>query len=318
LAAPRKSGNRLILVPLRPKICVWLVALSLALTACSAIELDIFNLPVPRQGYRRVSDLVYGPLPEQQLDVYIPQPAPQAAPVVVFLHGGSWTFGDKDGYRFVGQALTARGFVVMVADFRQYPGVRFPAFLEDAARALVFAHHHAADYGGDPAQLFVMGHSSGAHMAAMLALDPHYLAALGLSPAILRGVVGLAGPYDFLPFTEENVKDIFAPANADLAQTQPITFVSRQAPDFLLLQGADDIDVSPHNSDSLAARLREAGATVEEHVYPKMAHLGVLLDLAPLLRDRAPVLDDITYFIERRRGGAKQSCFVAMRCRRRE
>jgi acetyl esterase/lipase len=289
-----------IVAPLRPRICGWLVALSLALTACSAIELDVFNLPVPRQGYRRVSDLAYGPLAEQHLDVYLPQPVPEAAPVVVFLHGGSWTYGDKGGYRFVGQALTARGFVVMVADFRQYPLVRFPLFLEDAARALAFAYHHAADYGGDPARLFVMGHSSGAHMAAMLALDPHYLAALGLSPAILRGVVGLAGPYDFLPFTADNVKDIFSPANEDLAQTQPITFVSRQAPDFLLLHGADDIDVSPKNSNHLAARLREAGALVQEHVYPHMAHLGVLLDLSPLLQGRASVMDDIANFIAQR------------------
>lgn len=279
------------------------LALTLVLGGCSTTtQLQIFSLQVPRGGYEISRDIAYGPLAEQRLDVYRPTGA-AAAPTILFLHGGSWTDGDKAGYRFLGQALTSRGFVVMIANFRQYPAVKFPVFLQDSAKAVVFAHEHAAEYGGDPAALFLMGHSSGAHMAAMTALDKSYLAAEGSSPALLRGVIGLAGPYDFLPFTAEDVKDIFSPANDDLMQTQPIHFVSEAAPAFLLLQGQDDPTVGVKNSVNLAAALRKEGRDVETRLYPEMRHLGVLLDLAPLFRDRAPVLDDISLFVRSRSSG---------------
>lgn len=287
---------------MRPGRLAFLTFLGLSLTACSTTtQLEIFSLQVTRSGYQVTSDVAYGPLPEQRLDIYRPdRTTAKPAPVVLFLHGGTWTDGDKAGYRFLGQALTSRGFIVLIADFRQYPAVKFPIFLADAAKALAFAHDHAAEFGGDPADLFVMGHSSGAHMAAMVALDGRYLAAEGLSPAILRGAIGLAGPYDFLPFTEDDVKDIFSPANADLGQTQPINFVGGGAPAFLLLHGADDHTVRVTNTIHLAERLSRAGAVVEEHIYPGMEHLGVVLDLAPFLRSRAPVLDDISRFITAR------------------
>jgi acetyl esterase/lipase len=288
--------------PMRFKSIFLPAFLCTGLSACSTTtQLEIFSLQVTRSGYDITRDVAYGPLPEQRLDVYRPDPeGDRPAPILLFLHGGTWTDGDKAGYRFLGQALTSRGFIVLIADFRQYPAVKFPIFLEDAAKALAFAHAHAAEFGGDPANLFVMGHSSGAHMAAMVALDGRYLAKEGLSPAILKGAIGLAGPYDFLPFTEDDVKDIFSPANGDLAQTQPINFVAAGAPAFLLLHGADDHTVRPTNTQHLAARLTRVGAVVDEHIYPDMQHLGVVLDLAPLFRGRAPVLDDIDQFVRAR------------------
>ena len=118
--------------------------------------------------------------------------------MVVFFYGGSWNSGSRDDYGFVGEALASRGIVVVIADYRLYPQVRYPAFLQDNAHAVAWTYQHIAEHGGDPHQLYVMGHSSGAYNASMLALDPRWLKAVNLSPTMLKGWIGLAGPYDFL------------------------------------------------------------------------------------------------------------------------
>ena len=134
-------------------------ALSLLLSACSGQFWA--NALTPRWGYDRHADIAYGDDPRQTLDVYVPADKAAHAPVVVFFYGGSWQSGDKNGYRFVGQALASRGLVAVVPDYRLYPPTTFPGFIEDGARAVAWARAHAADYGADPDRLFVSGHSAG-------------------------------------------------------------------------------------------------------------------------------------------------------------
>ncbi len=244
------------------------------------------------------SGVQYAPGSRGGLDVYAPRQA-QGAPVVVFFYGGSWQEGDKALYRFAGAALAARGVVAVIPDYRVYPQVKFPGFLQDGAAAVAWARAHAADYGADPARLILMGHSAGAYIAAMLALDPEWLAPHGLCPRRdIAGLIGLAGPYDFLPLTDPVLKTIFGPPSG-LARTQPVNFVTQGAPPAFLAAGLDDKTVDPGNSARLANRLRLAGDAVEVKFYPGIDHRKLVGALSPLLGFLAPVLPDCLAFIHR-------------------
>lgn len=238
--------------------------------------------------------VAYGTESMQTLDVYRPEGA-RDAPVVLFLYGGRWQGGRRQDYAFVGEALAARGVLTLVADYRRYPDVRFPVFVEDAALALRWARDHAREHGGDPARMFLAGHSSGAHLAALLGTDARYLAAVGMTPRNLRGVIGIAGPYDFLPLTDRDLQAIFGPESR-WADSQPVNFVDGDEPPFLLLHGSDDQLVWTRNSERLEARLRAAGGAVEYVVYPGLGHVRILGAFRhPRL---APTLEDTLRFVQ--------------------
>ena len=267
----------------------------LLLTAC----VPILNLAVPRAGYTVRGDVPYGTDPRQKLDVYVPDHLTKPAPVLVFFYGGSWQSGSKDVYRAFGQAFASKGIVTVVADYRLYPQVKYPAFLEDGAQAVRFVHEHAADFGGDPSHLFVSGHSAGAYIAVMLAVNDSYLKAAHADPSWIRGVIGIAGPYDFLPLYDPALIDIFG-GDRNMA-TQPIKYADHKGvPPMLLAHGTADMTVGAGNSRRMAARLQRAGndATVKE--YPGATHLGIILSLAPGFRDNTTLYQDILAFITSR------------------
>jgi acetyl esterase/lipase len=231
------------------------------------------------------------------LDVYVPgRPAGVPRPLLVFWHGGRWRYGDKSDYRFVGAALAGSGCVVMVANYRRYPQVKMPGFMDDAARAAQWAAAHAGEYGGDSQRLYLMGHSAGAHLAALVALDPRYFAATGRPAPAIAGVIGLSGPYDFLPLLEADVQDMFGPPHL-YPQSQPINFVRADAPPMLLVQGLADETVRPKNSRNLATALTALGVPVTLKLYPKRSHSDTVAALTALLRGRAPTLSDIKVFV---------------------
>ena len=242
----------------------------------------------------------YGEGPRRSLDVYAPNrntSRHDAAPVVLFLYGGSWDSGRKAMYRFVGDALAALGFVVVIPDYRLYPAVRYPDFLDDCARALAWTRRHASQFGGGNVPPFVLGHSAGAYNAAMLTLDPRWLGRAGLTPrADLRGMVGLSGPYDFLPLDTDELERIFAPGRP-LSSTQPIAHVDGRNPPMLLLTGLADTVVRPSNTHHLAARIREKGGFVEERSYPGIDHIEIIGAFAGPLRFLAPSLRDSASFM---------------------
>jgi len=215
----------------------------------------------------------------------------------VFFYGGSWNHGERADYRFVGEALASRGVLTLVADYRLYPEVRYPDFLSDCALALAWGLRHAAQLGGNPNQVFVMGHSAGAYNAAMLALDATRLAPTGHSPHELAGWIGLAGPYDFLPMSNPEARPVFFHPDYP-AGTQPLDYASRDAPPGLLLAAAVDPLVNPQrNTVGLATRLRAAGAAVELKLYPRVNHMTLVGAMAGPLNWLAPVLDDVVGFI---------------------
>jgi acetyl esterase/lipase len=262
--------------------------------ACSPAA--VLNALSDREDVRETTGLAYADGDRHAIDVYAPEGA-EAAPVVLFLYGGSWDSGERGLYRFLGVSLAAAGLVCMVPDYRVWPEVRFPAFVQDAARALAWARRNAAAHGGAAERTVLMGHSAGAHIATLLALDAAYLAAEGLHPAgAVRAVVGLAGPYDFLPLRDPTLRAIFGPEST-WARSQPVNHVGPGAPPMLLATGEADSVVRPRNTESLAARLRAAQNDVRTITYAGIGHREILGAFAPALRFLAPVRQDVLRFV---------------------
>ncbi len=269
------------------------------LAGCSLLRL--LDATVPRGDVLATTGLAYGEGPRRRLDVYRPPNEALLRPMVVFLYGGNWRTGDRADYRFVGAQLAKRGIVTVVPDYRLYPEVAFPGFVEDAAAAVAFAAAQAPGFGADPGAIFLAGHSAGAHIALLLALDPGWLARAGYDRARLAGAIGLAGPYDFDPAAYPDVRPVFASA-ADPRLTQPITFADAAgqdgAPPLLLLHGSGDRTVLPRNTTALAAKVAAAGGRAATALYPGVGHAGILLALTPWFINRAPVLEDLVRFVE--------------------
>jgi len=260
---------------------------------------DLLNAVAPTSGIGVTMDIAYGQGARRKLDIYRPDLA--NAPVAIFIYGGSWKSGDRSMYRFIGAAFASRGFLTVVPDYRVYPEVKYPVFIDDAAAAVAWTKAHIADYGGDPRRIFLIGHSAGAHIAAMLTLDKAFLARVGLDPDLdIAGMIGVSGPYDFLPLNDPDLDAIFAPAG-DLTKTQPIEYARAGAPPMLLLTGADDTTVYPRNSRRLADAIRGKGGQATLKVYPDLGHIMIAAAFSRLLSWKAPILDDCVAFM--RSGG---------------
>jgi acetyl esterase/lipase len=280
----------------RALLATGAAASAAALAGCTSLDaLNGLNAVTPGDGDTEQSgqDIFFGQDERQALDIYGPKDAPTSLPVIVFFYGGNWASGQRQDYGFAARALAARGFVVVVPDYRLVPAYGFPAFVEDGAAAVRWTMANIARYGGDPARLSVMGHSAGAHIALMITLDPQWLGAE--NP--ITAAVGIAGPYDFLPFEPGGVADIAFGHVLDLATTQPITFAGPAKPPVLLLQGEDDDTVYPRNARNLAAALTKAGSSAKTIIYPDLGHIGILLALSKPFRGKAPVLEDATDFL---------------------
>ncbi len=271
------------------------VVLMLVLPACSPLVL--VNAVVPDEGFQEKTDIPYGSEPRQRLDLYKPAVL-KSGTVVVFLYGGSWKRGKRSHYRFVGQAFADRGFITVVPDYRVYPDVEFPRFVEDAAKAVRWVQENIKKSGGNPKRIVLIGHSAGAHIAAYLALDTRYLDKAGVPSRSIAGVVGLAGPYAFNPLEFWTIRPIFenAPNRKDI---RPINFVRKNAPPMLLFHGEDDTLVYPENSQKLAKRLRQAGANAKYVSFAETGHLSILLAMAKPFQDMLPVMDQAVEFIDR-------------------
>jgi acetyl esterase/lipase len=267
------------------------------LSGCTTTITNFLTAGVPRDQFGVVRNISYGAGRVHRLDIYEPAVPAKGHPVIVFQWGGSWINGSKDEYKFVAEPLAAHGITVVVPEIRLYPAVVYPHLADDTARAVAWTRGHIAQYGGDAKNLFVMGHSSGAYDAMMLAVDPHCLAEFGMRPGELSGVIGISGPYNFLPITVPELKPIFDVVS-DLAVTQPITYVTGKNPPLLLLTGAADHTVDPEkNTIAFYDRVKERGGPAELRVYPDVGHVGIILAFSPLFRSHAPTLSDVLAFV---------------------
>lgn len=271
------------------------------LSGCQATLFAGLNATARDQGLVATHDVSFDATHQLALDVYRPADA-HGAPVVVFFYGGSWKSGKRQWYRWAGEALARRGLVVIIPDYRKWPQVRMDGFMRDAARAVAWSREHAGEYGGDASALFLMGHSAGAHIGALLATDDRWLQAVGMKPDQLRGFIGLAGPYDFLPLKDSDFVDMFGPTHAAQLNSQPVHFVNGDEPPMLLMQGTTDKIVWPRNARSLGATLEKAGESAQVTLYPDIGHFAILLAMSRPLRGKAPVLEDTLTFIREHAG----------------
>ena len=243
-------------------------------------------------------DVAYGPLPAQQLEVIVPSaPAAAKRPVVVFIYGGGWRSGKAGEYHFIGRTLARAGYVVVLPGYRLTPDGAFPNMLKDSAAALRWVHANIAGQGGDPERVFVMGHSAGAYNGMMLTLERQWLGREGVPDGFIKGMVGLAGPYDFYPFTSDSARQAFAHIE-EPAITQPITYVRSDAPPLLLLTGDIDTTVKPRNSLALAKAMTAAGAPTQAVVLKGVSHEGIIMKLAqPFMARDTRVIDAVLAFL---------------------
>jgi acetyl esterase/lipase len=243
-------------------------------------------------------NIVFDPLHHLALDVYRPADV-ERAPIVVFFYGGDWMRGKRQWYRFVGAALAARGVMVVIPDYRKYPKVKMDGFMQDAAHAVAWTRDHAGQIGGDPQDIFLMGHSAGGQIAALLATDPAWLEADGMQPRDLAGFIGLAGVYAFVPIAakERDMIGMFGKTKAEQRRAQPVSFVRGAEPPMLLLHGTADHEVEPSNSKSLAQVMQANHQDVTLKLYRGVGHSALLFSMSRPMRGHAPTLDDVLVFI---------------------
>jgi acetyl esterase/lipase len=279
---------------LRRAIALARAALSASLVgACSPATL--LGAIQPSAAGGEVRGVPYADGPRHTMDIYVPAEGRERPPVVVFFYGGGWTSGTRTSYRFLGRSLASCGVMTVIPDYRVWPETGFPGFLRDAAASVAAARTEAERRGGDVSRLYLMGHSAGAYIAMMLALDPTWLTGTGIdSRQAFAGVVGLSGPYDFLPLRDPVLQAIFADAGP---RTQPITFAANARQPMLLATGDKDTTVLPQNSIRLAERVRNAGVRVETKIYPGIAHVATIAAFAQPLRFLAPVRTDVCAFL---------------------
>lgn len=281
---------------LRSRAIALIAAALVILQACS--PLSAVNAVAPSKGITLIPDLAYGTGDRQMLDLYRPDGAQADLPTILFFYGGSWKRGSREKYAFAARALAREGYLVAVADYRTYPDVKFPAFVHDGAKAVAWLTQNAKKYGGKSNRIHMMGHSAGAHIAAMIALDEKYLARENISRDVLGRWVGLAGPYAFYPSQVRSVRDIFSDLS-DEAQARPVTFAATLgAPSALLLHGGDDTLVLPENSKQLASALSAAGVNAHAHIYPDIGHVRLVLSLSAPFQGFASTLKDSVKFLK--------------------
>ncbi|MFC3579442.1 alpha/beta hydrolase [Sphingomonas hylomeconis] len=278
---------------------VAIIGLIIAFASPPAV-LNFINSHTPGDGnaHEVAEGVAYGPDAAQKLNVWAPKDSKpgQTYPVLVFYYGGGWVKGSRGEYDFAARAYAARGFVVVVPDYRLVPAVHFPVFVQDSALAVKWTRDNVARFGGDPRRITLGGHSAGAYNAAMLALDPHWLRDIGVDPKIVRAAALLAGPYDFYPFDKKRSIDAMSNWPRPL-ETQPIRFAAKDSPPLWLAAGTADDVVRPYNSERLAAKLKGLGATVELRLYPGKSHNDLIMGISKPLRGRAPTLQESVDFL---------------------
>ncbi len=274
----------------------------LLISGCTKVGLFVANLPAKLSDTVRLSDISYGEKPWQNLDIYLPKTTTQTQhntlPVIVFFYGGSWEDGHKEMYPFIGKIFSDRGYITVIADYGKYPEVQFPEFIEDGAKAVAWTYNTISDFGGDPDKLYLVGHSAGAYIAAMLNTNSDYLLSQGTHSSIIKAFAGLSGPYDFVPNTDA-LKAIFKSTSDNYNNMQVSSFVTGDEPPMLLIWGEQDQIVYRRNIDLFSDSIRQNNGIVQTKLYPDMNHVDMVKNMMWMIPSDSSIADDIIQFLER-------------------
>ncbi len=266
----------------------------LLLGAAGGLELAV------ARASRRIADVAYVPTTDpdfdtrkHRLDLFVPRATGSAdaapRPIVIFIHGGSWTSGDKDTYTFIGRRLAQQGYVAAIISYRLAPSVQVPAMADDCARAVLWVQQHAAEYGGDSGRIYLMGHSAGGGLAALLATDDALFQRRGQPHNPVRGVVldDAAGlnMYAYLQKLEyDNDEQYLVPFGRDPAQwRQTSAYFHLRAgggqPRFVIFLGGETYPSIKKVGHEFQHRLAQVGNPAELIVIKGRHHVPMVLQL---------------------------------------
>lgn len=257
-----------------------------------------------RYSVSAVKNVQYRPLADgeddrqakNRLDLYLPRQH-REFPVLFFVHGGGWRSGDKDFLGFYGNFATflaRQGVGVVVCNYRLSPAVQHPEHIKDVAAAFAWTHQNIARYGGSPKQIYACGHSAGGHLVALLATDPTYLQAHGLTPAAIRGVISISGVYDVTFSGIRLLTSAFGEDARRRRQASPLAHVRGGEPPFLIIYADQDFPFCDVMSEQFAQALRNQQGKVRVLRVKDRNHFTILLNAARL---GDPVLQALTEFI---------------------
>ena len=239
-----------------------------------------------------------------RLDLYLPstnlRSKRAAPPLVMFVHGGSWVGGRKEQFEFLGRALAERDVACAAINMQLFPFARPDAMVADCGRALAYLHQRAVDFGYDAERLFVMGHSSGAHLAAWLALDQQQLDAAGVPNAAVRGAILLSGVYE-LRAHHPALEIVFGGDRELRVAATPLLAVDRADPSVFVAWAERDLPCFSLCGRALRDRLRANGVRVVAQELTGKNHVDYLFQLG---RRRDAVLPRIVRFV---RGESRDS-----------
>lgn len=207
---------------------------------------------------------------QRRLDIYRNMSSGKN-PVVIFVHGGAWRSGHRRQYLPLGVSLALKRITTVIPSYSQAPAYRFPEPGRDIAAVVNWVRDNMSRYGGDPNKIFLAGHSSGVQIAALVALDPRYLAFHSLPPTVIRGVIALSGIYEVPPGF-----DYAFGGEDERAQASPSRFVREGAPPFLVVRGGNDAQLVLRQTGPFAESLQSRGVEVETEVYPEEDHNSII------------------------------------------
>lgn len=271
-----------------------------AFAACAPVTL--LNSITPSGSYKLAKDIAYGELDRQKYDIYVPDEPRADAPVIVFVYGGSWDSGNKGMYKFVAEAFASKGYTIVIPDYRLYPDVTYPAFVEDTADAVAATARRYPDQ-----TVVLVGHSAGAYNAVKVTVDHSYLDARGIDACeTIAATVGLAGPYGDPPMVEEPFITIFP--DKLTKDDAPINHIDGVKPPLFLAIGDKDTTVAAQHGITLAERINGVGGKVINKVYPDLNHTDVIKVLSRFFDDGSELKTDVLDYIAAQPGSRRNSC----------
>ena len=268
-----------------------LLSVSLGLvSACAPVS--ILNGITPSSTFDRTKNVSFGDGDRDELDIYRAEKPKEMAPVLMFVHGGSWDSGSKNIYKFLAEGFTKSGFDIVIPNYRIYPNAKFPDFLMDNADAVAFTRQR---FPGR--KIVLIGHSAGAYNVLMLGLRDEHLKQAGVDRCeAIAGIVSLAAPVGVVPLKSAPLTEIFP--NRFTADDAVLNNVTGPAPAVFLGHGEKDTTVSPINATKLGEKILARGGIAQVEIYPGQSHSDVVKVLSRHFDGDATLKADIVKFIE--------------------
>ena len=259
-------------------------------SACAPVS--ILNGITPSSTFDRTKNVPFGDAERDKLDIYRAENPKADAPVLVFVHGGSWDSGSKDIYKFLAEGFTKSGYDIALPNYRLFPDGKFPDFIQDNARAVA---HITQEFPGR--KIVLIGHSAGAYNVLMLGLRDEYLRRAGIDRCkTVSAVISLAAPVGVVPLTGDRLIQIFP--DRFTKEDAVLNNVTGPTPPIFLGHGDADTVVSPVNATQLAEKIRARGGQVQVKIYPKQSHTDVVKVLSRHFDGDTTLKADLVEFID--------------------